>query len=122
LLYGEVETLNAQSLAKSRLVLMPSFVIEELADASVSLTFNSYSLAEMDPQTIRHYAGEISRVTQTSIFHINHVEQALLGAADFGFDDRFTQVESRRAEWNLGRNLRSDEFEFLLVDAEATKG
>lgn len=122
LLYGEVETLNAQSLAKSRLVLMPSFVIEELADASVSLTFNSYSLAEMDPQTIRHYAGEISRVTQTSIFHINHVEQALLGAADFGFDDRFAQVESRRAEWNLGRNLRSDEFEFLLVDAEATKG
>jgi putative sugar O-methyltransferase len=114
-LYGENNAPIAQAIAESDIALLPTFSIEAIPDDSIDVAFNSYSLAEMAPESIRNYVDHIGRTTRTAILHVNHVSNALVGADEFPFDMRKFEVRRRsRACWNLGRNLRSDEFEFLL--------
>jgi len=122
LLYGEVEHISPAAIAASRLAMLPSFTIEDLPAQSVALFFNAYSLAEMDPGSIANYVHHMSRVTHHAVYHVNHVERARLGADQFDFGDRFELAERRQAMWNLGRNLRADEFEFLLVASQGRPG
>lgn len=114
-LYGEQDALNKQSLSRFDLALLPSFVIESLDENSADVSFNSYSLAEMDRPTIENYTHHLSRVSSRSILHVNHVSNALVGADQFPFDEtKFRLVSRTRALWNLGRDLNCDEYEFAL--------
>lgn len=118
-LYGEIEDINSGVLSTYDLALMPSFVIESLEADSVNVAFNSYSLAEMDAPTIENYASQLSRVCKDTIFHVNHVRDALVGANNFPFDlEKFTLTSKARAEWNVGRNLWCDEYEFIYKRIE----
>jgi hypothetical protein len=115
LLYGELARIDSSALADYDLALLPSFTIESLADDSVDVSFNSYSLAEMDQATIQNYAHHLSRVSRKAIMHVNHVSDSLVSADRFPFDSRKFNLASRtRALWNVGRNLHCDEYEFLL--------
>lgn len=113
-LYGEVDCYDTKSLLGFDLLLMPSFIVESIPDNSVDVVFNSYSLAEMDQPTIWNYTKQLSRVCKKTIMHVNHVRDSLVSANDFPFDkEKFSLISCERAEWNLGRNLRCDEYEFL---------
>ncbi|MCO4090765.1 MAG: putative sugar O-methyltransferase [Sphingorhabdus sp.] len=115
LLYGDEPNINIDTIKRYDIALLPSFVIQDLEDNSVDLFFNSYSLAEMDESTIENYTKHISRTTRQAILHVNHVANALVGADKFQFDKNKFQIEYRKkAEWNLGRDLNCDEYEFLL--------
>lgn len=115
LLYGECDSVNSTVLAGHDIALLPSFEIESLDEDSVDVAFNSYSLAEMAPASIENYVGHLSRVTRQAILHVNHVCEAVVGADDFPFDVSKFELQSRvRARWNMGRYLRSDEYEFVL--------
>jgi putative sugar O-methyltransferase len=116
LLYGESELINSQTIASYDLALLPSFLIESLDADSVDVSFNSYSLAEMDQPSIQNYVQHLSRISRGAILHVNHVADSLVSADNFAFDREKFELKSRtRALWNLGRNLTCDEYEFLLV-------
>jgi hypothetical protein len=112
-LYGEVE-LSPPALQSSGLVLMPSFEIANMSSKSAAVAFNSYSLAEMSPPTIRVYIDEITRITNGYFLHVNHNRSAVLSADDFGVEKRgFMLVSRQLAGWTLGINPASDEYEYL---------
>lgn len=115
ILYGETENLTNEIMAGYDIALLPSFLIEELATDSINISFNSYSLAEISPDSINNYVNQISRITRDSIIHVNHVSNAVMGADQFAFDaKKFELISRTRALWNLGRNRNCDEYEFLL--------
>lgn len=114
MLYGEGH-LTPQALADFRIVMMPSFEILKISDKSVGVTFNSYSLAEMSPASIRQYIHEIARITSGYFLHVNHIKQALLNADDFGVEGYgFRLLRRQFSGWTAGLNPdNADEFEFL---------
>ncbi len=116
LLYGETATIDSSAIASHDIALLPCFAIEAMKENSVNVSFNSYSLAEMGRETIVNYTKHLSRITSDAILHVNHVTNALVGADFFPFDN--TKFELKRREpalWNLGRDLKCDEYEFLLM-------
>jgi hypothetical protein len=78
------------------------------------VSFNSDSLAEMSPATIRVYLDEISRITKGYFLHVNHNKNAVLSADEFGVEQRgFKLLNRELAGWTLGINPESDEYEYL---------
>lgn len=118
LLYGEAE-FNAATLAEYDIVLMPNFQIDKLDHDSCDLVFNSYSLAEMSPETIEHYVLQAAKLIKARgwFFHINHTKVSLVSARDFPIPKNFSLISETFAEWNLGRNQNMDEFEFVYRKA-----
>jgi putative sugar O-methyltransferase len=112
-LYGEVE-LTSEVLVTPGFVMMPSFEILKMPSKSAAVSFNSYSLAEMSPATIRVYIDQITRITSGYFLHLNHNRNAVLSADKFGIEERgFTLVNRELAGWTLGINPASDEYEYL---------
>jgi hypothetical protein len=112
-LYGEVELMET-SLARPGIMLLPSFEILKMPIKSVAVSFNSDSLAEMSPATIRVYLDEISRITKGYFLHVNHNKNAVLSADEFGVEQRgFKLLNRELAGWTLGINPESDEYEYL---------
>ncbi len=112
-LYGEEEPWTT-SLASPGILLLPSFEIVKMPTKSVSVSFNSYSLAEMSPATIHTYLDQIARITKGYFLHVNHNRNAILGADHFGVEERGFKLQNRElAGWTLGINPESDEYEYL---------
>lgn len=114
LLYGEAE-LEGVSLDEYDIVLMPSFQLDKLPSATCNLIFNSYSLAEMSPQTISHYVLQSASLLAKGgwFFHVNHTKHSLVSARNFPIPADFVLISEKIAAWNLGRNSNMDEHEFL---------
>ncbi len=114
LLYGEAELKN-DIIADFDIILMPSFELDKLPDESCDLVFNSYSLAEMSPQTISHYVLQSAKLIKNNgwFFHVNHTKHSLVSARDFPIPDNLVLISEEFAAWNLGRNSNMDEYEFL---------
>lgn len=111
-LYGETEL--SAALAMPGLVMMPSFEIMKMPPKTAAVSFNSYSLAEMSPATIRVYIDQITRITSGYFLHVNHNRNAMLSADKFGVEERGFKLVSRElAGWTLGINPQSDEYEYL---------
>jgi hypothetical protein len=122
LLYGETASIDSNAIAAHDIALLPCFAIEAMQENSVDVSFNSYSLAEMGRETIANYTNHLSRVTRKGILHVNHVTKALVGADQFPFDSTKFELKHReRALWNLGRDLKCDEYEFLLLRRESSE-
>lgn len=112
-LYGEFD-LTKERLSEPGVLLLPSFEILKVPKSSVGISFNSYSLAEMSPATIQVYLNEISRVTKGYFLHVNHSTNAVLGADQFGVEQRGFELMNRElAGWTMGINPESDEYEYL---------
>jgi hypothetical protein len=94
---------------------MPSFELDKLQNNTCDLVFNSYSLAEMSPETIEHYVLKSADLIKNRgwFFHVNHTEHSLVSARDFPIPNDFLLIYEKLAEWNLGRNSNMDEYEFL---------
>jgi hypothetical protein len=112
-LYGETN-FPEEALLASGIVMMPSFEIMKTPSKSAAVSFNSYSLAEMSPSTIRVYIDQIARITSAHFLHINHNRNAVLSADKFGIEDHgFTLISREPAGWSLAINPNSDEYEYL---------
>jgi putative sugar O-methyltransferase len=112
-LFGEID-LKTADLSAFDAILIPNFAVEDLADNSVDLAFNSYSLAEMSPNTISNYAQHFSRISSKFIYHINHTSVSAVSADDFNFDlMKFELISRAPALWNLARNKDMDEYEYI---------
>lgn len=115
LLYGEVDNISSSTISDYDIALLPCFSIDAIEENSVDVSFNSYSLAEMGREAVINYTHIISRVTREAILHVNHVTNALVSADLFPFDlTKFELARRERALWNLGRDLKCDEYEFLM--------
>jgi putative sugar O-methyltransferase len=113
-LYGEI-SFPEESLATPGIVMMPSFEIMKMPSKSATVSFNSYSLAEMSPSSIRTYIDQIARITGAYILHVNHNRNAVLSADKFGIEGHgFKLIRRELAGWTLGINPKSDEFEYLF--------
>lgn len=116
LLYGE-EKIETANLDEYDIVLMPNFVIEAFASDYFNLSYNSYSLAEMDAQTIHNYVYQISRVTKNYIYHVNHTYRPGVVSSDsFPWDKSKFELWFRYpCMWgkNLSKQLTIDEHEFI---------
>ncbi|MDQ2834406.1 MAG: putative sugar O-methyltransferase [Acidobacteriota bacterium] len=115
-LYGEGDLTDA-SFTRPGIFMLPSFEIMKMPAKSIDVSFNSYSLAEMSPATIRLYIQQIARITRGYFLHINHNKNAVLTADNFGVEGHgFNLVSREIAGWTLGINPDSDEFEYLYID------
>ncbi len=112
-LYGEVDLEN-DNINNYDLILMPNFEIDKVSTNSIDLVFNSYSLAEMPPNTIKNYINIINRISNNYIYHLNHTKYSTMSADDFPINlDKFELIKRTEALWNKAINFSMDEFEFL---------
>ena len=65
-LYGEQETTDQVDIA-----LLPGFESEKFRENDFDLFFNSYSLAEMDSETVANYLKIACETTRGCLYHIN---------------------------------------------------
>ena len=115
LLFGEGD-LTLGSIQDHDILIMPSFEVGHLPAGCAGLVFNSYSLAEMSQETITIFVAEFTRLVCKGghFLHVNHNKNSLVVADDFGVDvAQFDLLYKIPAFWNMGRNSRMDEFEYL---------
>jgi hypothetical protein len=113
MLYGE-DTLD--NLGNYDIAVLPNFCFDRMQKNSADLIFNSYSLAEMAPATIQYYVSKIKDISKKYIFHVNHTNRSTsINADNFGFDtnSEFSLIYRAKAMWNMYRNYRCDEYEYL---------
>jgi putative sugar O-methyltransferase len=114
-LYGEAE-IHPELFSSSAglTVLLPAHAIGNIPPQSADLVFNSYSLAEMSPDAIREYVKQLTKISRTYFLHLNHNRHSVLPADKFGIEEfGYTLLYRKFTEWNTGRSMRSDEFEYL---------
>lgn len=115
LLFGEAD-LNTETIQRNDILIMPSFEVNNLPDRCAELVFNSYSLAEMSPETISTYISEFTRIIKGEgyFLHVNHNKNSVVISDDFGVDpDQFDLLYKMPALWNMGINPQMDEYEYL---------
>ena len=114
-LFGEVGLLD-ESIHNNEILIMPSFEISHLPSGCAGLVFNSYSMAEMSRETISTFVAEITRLVCGNgyFLHVNHNKNSLVVADDFGLNPaQFDLLYKIPALWNMGRDSRMDEYEYL---------
>ena len=115
LLFGEAN-LTQEAIQNNDILIMPSFEVNKLPDCCVDLVFNSYSLAEMSLETIRTYISEFTRIIKREgyFLHVNHNKNSVVISDDFGVNpDQFDLLYKIPALWNMGRDAKMDEYEYL---------
>jgi hypothetical protein len=117
-LYGEAE-INSETIHRSDIVLMPAFMLPQMPDRSVDVSFNSHVLSDMSIASIHQYLAEIVRTTRDSILHVNGTEscRAISGWLTRHAKD-FALVARQLAEWNCARSLHPDEMECLYTRSQ----
>ena len=117
-LYGEAP-LNAETLNRSDIILMPGFMLPQMPDRSVDISFNSHVLSDMAAASIHEYLAQIIRTTRHSILHINGTESCrAISAWLAGNAAGFALVNQQPAEWNTARSLQPDETECLYTRSQ----
>lgn len=102
-------------------LILPSHGIESLADNSIDLSFNSYSLAEMGKDTMENYIKIISNITQDYIYHLNHVHWEV-SADSFPIDlSKFQLLFRNPTNWGKDpRRYHLDQHEYLYKATTST--
>jgi putative sugar O-methyltransferase len=97
-------------------VIIPNFCIEKLKTDIAHLSFNSYSLAEMDLQSVNNYIHHICRISSRFFYHLNHVVWPV-NSDDFPIDYQKFELHSRHpVMW--GRdilNCKLDHHEYVYT-------
>jgi hypothetical protein len=114
-LYGEAE-LNAETLRRSQIILMPAFVLDQLPEESVDLSFNAHVLSDMAPSQLHEYLAAMTRTTRRHILHLNRAA-ASRAVSDYiaRGAQHFLLVSEEQATWNSARSLQNDEREYLYT-------
>lgn len=68
---GDIKSLNSDIISKYDIILMPNFMIKNLADLSVDLFINTISFSEMDISTVAEYLRQIERTCRYYLYHEN---------------------------------------------------
>jgi hypothetical protein len=84
LLYGE-GPVDAAALREYDIIVMPNFVLKELPPACCDLVFNSHSMTQMTPGTIREYLRQIDRTCTGFFYHANDETLRLNQAGDAAY-------------------------------------
>ncbi len=112
-LYGEDDS-NATD--DYDVLIMPNFAIGDLAEDTIDLTFNSYSLSEMSQESIDNYLALICKITKEYIYHLNHVYWEI-NADNFAIDlNKFQLLFRAPTVWGKDpSNYKLDQHEFLYT-------
>lgn len=116
LLYGE-EGSDDASFKDRRIVMLPAHEVSNLKIRNLSVAFNSFSFSEMSYSAAKNYIDTLSKLEISYIYHVNHVRNSRTSADDLT-PTGYHLKERVPANWNLGRSLTCDEFEFLFSLAE----
>jgi putative sugar O-methyltransferase len=117
-LYGEA-ALSAETLRTSDIVLMPGFMLPQMPERTVDVSFNSHVLSDMPAAAIHEYLAETVRITRGSILHVNGTESCHAISAWLESKARdFALVEQQPVEWNTARSLQPDETECLYTRSQ----
>lgn len=54
------------------IAIMPNFYLKHVPDNFADLVFNSHSLTEMSPETVKEYLKQIDRISSKYFFNANH--------------------------------------------------
>lgn len=116
LLYGEEGATNTNFNDK-RFVMLPAHEISNLKVRDLSVAFNSFSFSEMSLRAAKNYIDTLAALEMPYIYHVNHVKNSRTSADDL-IPSGYHLKERIPANWNLGRSLTCDEYEFLFSLAE----
>lgn len=72
LLYGERDGITGAVMGETDCIILPNFAIRDLPDRCCDLVFNSHSMSQMDPGTIREYLRQIDRICLSYFYHANN--------------------------------------------------
>lgn len=116
LLYGE-DGFESTNFNEKRVVMLPAYEVANLKIRDLSVAFNSFSFSEMSFRAAKNYIDILSNLEMPYIYHVNHVKNSRTSADDL-LPSGYNLKERVPANWNLGRSLTCDEFEFLYSIAE----
>ncbi len=98
---------------------MPGFMLPQMPDRSVDVSFNSHVLSDMSTASIHEYLAEIVRTTRHAILHVNGTQSCRAISAWLTSNARdFALVDQQPAEWNTSRSLNPDEIESLYARSQ----
>lgn len=114
-LYGEAE-LTSDVLNNSRIILMPSWQLAALPDASGDVSFSSHVLADLSPESAYEYTDQLARTTRSHILLVDHAgTRAPLTVCLLEKSGRFRLVRKRATFWECAKALRTNEAEWLYT-------
>ena len=112
LLYGE-EDMTQEAIARSNVILMPSFQLSKVPTSSVDVTFNSHTMSDLSRPAQIVYLNEIERMTRGSFLSICEGEgSTLLDELIATQSDSLRLTEERALRWNSHKILHAKEMEF----------
>ena len=112
-LYGEAE-LTPELLNNSDIILMPSFELPQLCDASVDVSFSSHVLADLSAQAVCEYIDQLARITRDHILLLDRSDtRPSVSRRLCRKSGRFNLVRKCATFWDSARALRTDQTECL---------
>ena len=114
-LYGEIDLKDFHPHDYDA-VILPNFAIDSLNEDVAHLSFNSYSLAEMDVESVNNYVAKICNITSLYFYHLNHVFWPV-SADNFPIDyDKFELHLRFPTMWGRDpRNCQIDHHEYVYM-------
>ena len=98
------------------IMIMPNYAIEKVKENKVTLSYNSYSLAEMGEDAVNNYVNNICRITSKYFLHLNHVHWEI-NSDNFPINyEKFQLLFRNPTSW--GKDLSKyvlDQHEFLYT-------
>ncbi|MGD1004243.1 MAG: putative sugar O-methyltransferase [Methanoregulaceae archaeon] len=71
LLYKESEN-QISDFSEYDIIILPNYCLPDLPERSVDLVFNSHSMTQMDPDTLKEYLRQINRICKKYFLHANN--------------------------------------------------
>lgn len=99
-LYGETD-LNAETISKADIILVPIFQLECLPDRAVDLSFSSHALSDVKREFMPEYLSDIARITRNHFLYVGS-ERFARSIADVSTEPhgQFALLESRPSGWS----------------------
>ena len=112
LLYGE-EDLTPEAIARSNVILMPSFELSKVPTRSIDVTFSSHTMSDLSRSAQIVYLNEIERMTRKSFLNISEGEGSALLDELIGARSVSLKLADKRAlGWNSHKLLNAKELEY----------
>ena len=117
-LFGEIDV-GSMNPEEYDFIFLPNFEIENVRDNTFDLSYNTYSLSEMELEQSANYIKHLCRAASKYLFHVNHTLNFTKNRADsFPIDyEKFTLLHRAPAMWGKS-NLREpwiSEHEFIYL-------
>ena len=112
-LYGECDLANLARI-DGDIIILPNFAMEKIPSDFCDLSFNSYSLAEMEPAAINNYVEILCKATKSYFYHINHAVNCKMSSDLFPIDfSKFELLQRAPAMWGGNNDQVIDIHEYV---------